>query len=128
MSLSPAIRRSSTTDRPRNLPKRKATPEHLLPGFQRQANRRQRRRSASEEERLAVRSVSRRRITPRTAHIMHESTIIENLVQNDAASLSVADEARLYVEGHIDKKMQWNAPHSASFQFWVSNHSILEFY
>lgn len=122
-TVAPVIRGSSTSTRPRNLPKRRATPEHLLPGFQRPNNhsqRRQRHRSPAEEERRAIRRVTRRRMTPRTAHIMHESTIMENLVNNDAASFSVADEARLYMEGHIDTKMQWNAPHSATFQFWVS--------
>ncbi len=91
----------------------------MLPGFQRPRTNR-RRRSVEDEEHRALRAVSRRRITPRTAHIMHESTLLENLAANDAASLSVADEARMQIEALVTKKMQWKAPRKASFQFWVS--------
>ncbi len=113
--------------RPRNLPRRQATPANLLPGYVRPAQQVQQNqapkviRKSNKTRRQTRNPLPRRRYSERTVHIMNESGLLRTFERpdNDAFASNCVSETRAKICGEIHDRLIWRASRKAIIKLWV---------
>lgn len=110
--------------RPRDLPRRKATPDQLLRGYSRPKKNKSTTSKVIKKKKQNSSPFRRRRLSERSLHIMHEGGVLRNLVSHKSKLMARAvSDTKAHICRLFQDRLRWRASRQAKIKFWVSSRS-----